>query len=245
VTPEEKEATLRRWADRILSGRNTAHRLERLAAWRCPARPFRSNIALEGTVLMSVSSPTRRDLLELAAGAILTGPALHAFQPSRPLLLVYATRCGSTGEIARQVAQDLKARGFAVDLRRADKTVSAAHYGNVVVGGAVRYGKWLPEAVDFVKRNQAALKQKPTAFFAVHMLNTGADEKSREARLSYLAPARALIQPAAEIYFAGKIDQSRMSFTDRLMCKVFKARNGDFRDWPAIHGWAQGVFAVK
>lgn len=192
-----------------------------------------------------MASLSRRDLLELAAGAVLTGPALHAFQPSRPLLLVYATRCGSTEEIARQAAQDLKARGFTVDLRRADKTLSAAPYGQVVVGGAVRFGKWLPEATDFVRRNQAALRQRPTAFFAVHILNTGADPKSREARLAYLAPARALVQPAAEVYFAGRIDRSRMSFTERLMCKVFQAQDADRRDWPAIHAWARGVFAVK
>ncbi len=176
---------------------------------------------------------SRRQLFALATGAAL-GAA-----PNRRILLAYATRCGSTREVAQAVLQDLKARGYAVDLCAADKAPSLAPYQAVVLGSAVRFGRWLPEAVDFVRGHQAELKRVPTFFFAVHLMNTGADETSRKARLAYLDPVRALVRPRAEAYFAGKMDVASLTFGARMMARMMKARNEDRRDWPAIHVWAK------
>ena len=41
--------------------------------------------------------------------------------------------------------------------------------------------------------------------------------------------------------FAGALDRSRLSFPDRLIARAVKAPDGDFRDWPAIRSWAEGV----
>jgi menaquinone-dependent protoporphyrinogen oxidase len=182
---------------------------------------------------------SRRDFL----GAAAAGLASSAFAAPPKILVAYATRCGSTREIAQAVAQDLRGRGCTVDLRVADKVAALSGYEAVALASAVRFGKWLPEAVEFVRRHQAGLKQIPTAFVAVHMLNTGADPASRKARFAYLDPARALVKPSVEAYFAGKMDMSRLSFSERLLCKIMKGRDADLRDWPAIHSWARNVFA--
>jgi hypothetical protein len=34
---------------------------------------------------------------------------------------------------------------------------------------------------------------------------------------------------------------SKVSFLDGLIGKMVKSPEGDFRDWDAIHGWAQGI----
>jgi menaquinone-dependent protoporphyrinogen oxidase len=176
-------------------------------------------------------------------GLLAVGPRCRAAELNRNVLIAYASRCGSTVEIARAVAGDLKSRGCTVDLRAVDKVAKLTGYEAVVLGSAVRYGHWLPEAVEFVRTHQAELKRVPTAFFAVHMMNTGADEASRKARLSYLEPVHAVIRPNVEVFFAGRMDLSRLSFTERLLCKVMKGRDADMRNWPAIHAWAQSVFA--
>jgi menaquinone-dependent protoporphyrinogen oxidase len=194
----------------------------------------------------------RRDFL----GASAAGLGLMALAPvtgaaaapnptmlNRRTLIVYATRCGSTLEIARVVAEELRIRGCAVDLRPVGKVTDLAGYEVVVLGSAVRFGHWLPEAVDFVRRQQAGLGRIPTAFFTVHGLNTGPDEASRKARLAYLEPVHAVIRPSAETFFAGKMDLSRLSFGERLLCKVMSARNADMRDWSAIHTWGKSVFS--
>jgi menaquinone-dependent protoporphyrinogen oxidase len=182
----------------------------------------------------------RRQLLALAAGTALMSRSAQS-EANRRILIAYATRCGSTLEIARAVLQDLKARGCAVDLHPADKVPSLAPYKAVVLGSAVRFGKWLPEAVDFVRAHQSELKRVPTVFFTVHIQNTGPDEAARKARLAYIEPVRALLKPQAEAFFAGKIDLSRLSFGVRMIARIMKARDEDRRDWPAIHAWAKTI----
>jgi menaquinone-dependent protoporphyrinogen oxidase len=41
--------------------------------------------------------------------------------------------------------------------------------------------------------------------------------------------------------FAGKLDQSQLGFGDKLIVKVFRAPEGDFRDWEAICSWADEI----
>ena len=66
---------------------------------------------------------------------------------------------------------------------------------------------------------------------------------SGSGKLAYLDPVHAVMKPNAEIFFAGRMEQSRLSFTERLLCKVMKGHDADLRDWPAIHAWGQNVFA--
>ena len=78
---------------------------------------------------------------------------------------------------------------------------SLAGYDAVVMGSAIRMGGWLPEAVDFVKANQAALQVLPVALFTVHLLNTGNDAASEAACQEYLKAVRPLLNDAEEVYF--------------------------------------------
>ncbi len=41
--------------------------------------------------------------------------------------------------------------------------------------------------------------------------------------------------------FAGRLDRAALSIGERLIIKGVKAPYGDFRDWPAIDAWADGV----
>jgi menaquinone-dependent protoporphyrinogen oxidase len=159
------------------------------------------------------------------------------------ILITYATRAGSTIEIASRIGQSLTERGYEVDVRPVKSKPALDGYQAVLLGSAVRIGAWLPEAVEFVKTNQADLRRLPVALFCVHMLNTGDDEASQTARRAYLDPVRALVNPAAEGYFAGMIEPSRLSLLDRLAVKVVKSPVGDFRDWDKVRTWSETVFA--
>lgn len=161
---------------------------------------------------------------------------------NKNILIAYASRCGSTTEVAQAIAQDFTNRGFKADVRSAESVTSVSAYGAVVVASAVRFGRWLPPAVAFARGHQSELKSIPLAFLTVHLMNTGTDEKSRAARESYTNEARALVQPCVEVFFAGKMDTSKLSFSERMLGKVMGAKNTDQRNWPAIHAWARGVF---
>ncbi len=162
---------------------------------------------------------------------------------NRRILVTYATRAGSTAEIAQAIAETLAQRGYAVDVKPVKERPAVNGYSAVVVGSAIRMGNWLPEAVEFVKANQAALNALPTALFTVHMLNTGDDETSQAARAAYLNAVRPLLNSAETAYFEGKMDFSRLSFLDRTVAKMVKAVEADRRDWGKIKHWAGALWS--
>jgi menaquinone-dependent protoporphyrinogen oxidase len=161
------------------------------------------------------------------------------------ILITYATKAGSTVEIAAFIGESLSKGGFAVDVKPVSEKPVLDGYQAVLMGSAIRMGSWLPEAVDFVRQNQAALNQLPTSIFTVHMLNYRDDETSRAARQTYTAPVRELLPDAGEVFFRGKLDYQTLSFFDRMIAKTVANPNdppGDFRDWNLISDWSQSIF---
>lgn len=165
----------------------------------------------------------------------------------KKILITYATRAGSTVEIAAIIGETLSKHGFAVDVKPVSENPSLDGYQAVLMGSAIRMGSWLPEAVDFVRKNQSALNQLPTSIFTLHMLNSGDDETSRAARQAYIAPVRELLPSVNEVFFRGKLDYKTLSFFDRLIAKAVETPDnppGDFRDWDKIRDWSQSIFPV-
>ena len=154
-------------------------------------------------------------------------------------LVTYVTRAGSTAEVAHSIAEVLTSHGAAVDVLPLKEVASLQGYQAVVLGSAVRMGAWLPEAVKFVEQNREALDRVHSAFFAVHLMNLGEDETSRQARLAYLDPVRKLMKPCKEAFFAGVGDWKKVTFLEKMMAKMVKAPEGDFRNWPVIRSWAE------
>lgn len=165
-------------------------------------------------------------------------------QIMQKVLVAYASCCGSTTEVAQAIADQLCQRGAAVDVRPVDEVQDVTDYTAVVVGSAIRMGKWLPAALQFVERNRAPLQARQTAFFTVHMLNTDDSAASRQARAAYVAPVHAVMTPQYEAFFAGKMDLGKLSFLDRMIARMVKAKDADLRDWPAIRTWGAQIMAA-
>ena len=157
------------------------------------------------------------------------------------ILVTYATRAGSTAGVAEAIAQVLKKRGFLVTVKPIKENPEVKGYQAIIIGSAIRRGKWLPEAMKFLVANQLALRRVRVALFTVHILNRGDDAQSRLNREAYLDALRFLVQPVAHVFFPGKIDPERLSLIDRLLVRTVKAPVGDFRDWSKVRGWAEEV----
>jgi menaquinone-dependent protoporphyrinogen oxidase len=160
----------------------------------------------------------------------------------KKILVTYASRYGSTAEVAQAIAAQLCARGEAVDGCAVADVTDVSAYRAVVVGSAVRMGQWLAPAVKFVEAHKDALSQVPVAYFTVHMLSVDDSEASRQKRAAYVAPVRAILAPSHEAFFAGKIDSRQFTLLDRLMTKATGSVDGDQRNWPAIRTWADQIF---
>ncbi len=154
------------------------------------------------------------------------------------ILVAYATKAGATGGAAEAIGEVLRDGGAAVDVRRAKDVADVSAYQAVVVGSAIRAGEWLSEATKFVETHRHALNQAPVAFFTVCMTMKEPTEENCRQVEGYTDPVRKMVQPVDEGFFAGAMDASKLSFVARLVVKVMKAQEGDFRDWDAIRAWA-------
>ena len=77
------------------------------------------------------------------------------------VLITYASRAGSTAEIAEAIGKTLSQRGTQVEVLPMQDVKDLSVYGAVAAGSAMRSSKWLPEAMQFITTHRAVLSQKP------------------------------------------------------------------------------------
>jgi menaquinone-dependent protoporphyrinogen oxidase len=163
---------------------------------------------------------------------------------SNKILVTYATQTGSTAGVAEFVGKTLSEAGCQVDVIPMVDLDDLSPYGAVVAGSAVQNKQWLPEAMEFMRANQAALREMPTAVFLVCMtLAMSNGERFRDEVSTFLDPVRAIITPVSEGLFAGALDidqvpylRARLGFRLSVLFGVWS--EGDHRDWHAIRAWA-------
>jgi menaquinone-dependent protoporphyrinogen oxidase len=163
------------------------------------------------------------------------------------ILVTYASRLGSTAGVAEAIGKTLRDTGAEVDVRRMQDVTDLTPYRAVVAGSAIRGKQWLPEAMHFMQQHQAALRQKPFAAFLVCLtLAMKNGEKYRPHVATFLDPVRALVKPVSVGLFAGVLDISKVeSFSNRLKFRLSVMfgvwKEGDHRDWNAVHDWAASL----
>lgn len=152
------------------------------------------------------------------------------------ILVTYATRHGSTHEIAEAIREvigkDL------VDLRKIEDVSTVTPYQAVIIGSAIERHQWLPEAVDFVKFHADALRQIPVAYFAVSVTMREDTPANRQLVKHYLDPVCQIVKPVDIGLFGGALHYDQVSLFSQLMLRLRRLPEGDFRDWKAIRDWA-------
>ncbi len=155
------------------------------------------------------------------------------------VLIAYASRAGSTGEVAEAIAHVLNGKEIPAEAIPVGRVADVRSYRAVIVGSAIRMGSWLPEGAKFVEKNRTALVGMPTAFFTVCLTMQKDTSENRRTVEGYMQPVLKIFRPANVGLFGGKMDYSRLGFLDRLIVtKMKKVPEGDYRDWKAIRSWA-------
>lgn len=168
---------------------------------------------------------------------------------SNKILVTYASRNGATAGVAEAIGKTLAESGTEVDVRPMTDVIDLTPYRAVVAGSAIQSQQWLPEAMQFMRTNQAVLAQKPFAAFLVCMTMALKNENYRQGVTDWLQPVRALVKPLHEGYFAGKLEINKIpSFSNRLKFRISILfgvwKEGDHRDWNAIRVWAESLKPV-
>ncbi len=165
------------------------------------------------------------------------------------VLVAYATRYGSTQEVAEAVAETLRERGLAVDIGPMRKVRTLEGYRAVVLGAPLFMFHWHKDARRFLARHRAALTERPVAIFALGPVGSPIDEKGWQtcrAQLDQDLAEFPWLRPVALELFGGKIDPTKFRFPEKLFSRqIYKAMPAtDSRDWTAIDAWASRLSAT-
>jgi menaquinone-dependent protoporphyrinogen oxidase len=158
-------------------------------------------------------------------------------QPRR-VLVAAASKYEATAEIANAIAKVLKERGFEANAHEIDPTVQVEGYDAYVIGSAVYAGHWLQPARWFVQSHAAVLSTRPVWLFSSGPI--GDPPMPDEDPVDVTAIAEATLAREHRV-FAGRLDHSRLSIAEQALVVALRAPEGDFRDWDAIRGWAEGI----
>jgi len=152
------------------------------------------------------------------------------------VLVVYASRMGSTREIALAVSDQLARRGLEVDVRAANEAQDACGYDAVVVGSPIYLRRWDPQVIHYLEHQAPDLAERPTWLFQSGPC--GPDERAVVPRkVTRLCFEIGMPTPRT---FGGNLDPARAnSRLSRLVSSGNLA--GDFRDWDEIRSWADGI----
>jgi menaquinone-dependent protoporphyrinogen oxidase len=154
------------------------------------------------------------------------------------LLVAYATKLGSTREIADALAVELRAAGHEAEVQPVTAVRSLEGYEAVILGSALYAAHWQRDANRFVQRHLAALQALPVWLFSSGPLD------------SRLALANLPITEHAQEVTGAIGARGHRTFGGRLLAdapvdpQVLATHPiGDFRNWDDVQAWGREIAA--
>lgn len=158
------------------------------------------------------------------------------------ILIAYATRYGSTEEVAKVVATSLNEYKLQTDLLTLQEVRTLVGYSSVVIGAPLYMFRWHKDALRFFSRHRKVLKEMSVAVFALGPTHIPHDENEWQDSRVQLDKALSKFnwfKPVSLEMFGGKYDPLKLRFPVKLL--VGKEPASDIRDWKAIRSWADAI----
>lgn len=153
------------------------------------------------------------------------------------VLVAFATKMGSTREIAEVIADTLQAAGLTATAASVRDVPDLAEYDAVVLGSALYAAHWQRDANRFVTRHRESLQARPVWLFSSGPL----DHRLAAADLPISPNAQEItagISPRGHRTFGGRLDTDSPG-VDPQVLETHPL--GDFRDWAVIRTWAASI----
>lgn len=187
-------------------------------------------------------------LFPRASDGVIFPEATCGLAEGRRLLVAYASRFGTTGEVAEATADAACQQGMLADTKAIGDVANIGDYDAVIIGAPINYDNWMSEARDFVTDNETALSNLPVAyFFTCGTLFEPTAENRNKAQI-YADKLENLSERVAPVeigQFAGVLDYSRMDLRTRIAMRIpstlMGVDEGDYRDWDAIRSWSHDL----
>ena len=158
------------------------------------------------------------------------------------VLVTFATRYGSTREVAQSIADTLKESGIEVDFQLIREVRSVEKYQAVVLGAPLYMFRWHKDTRRFLSKHRKEIVQRPIAIFALGPIHD--EEKEWQDVQKQLDKALAKypwLNPAAVEIFGGRFDPARLRFPYSFLPAMRKIPASDIRDWAKIKSWAENL----
>ena len=160
------------------------------------------------------------------------------------VLVTYASKRGSTAEIAEAIAAELRQAGLEVDCRAVRDIGGLDRCDAVVLGSAVYVKRWQGDAKHFLRKHADELSELPFWVFSSGPVG----DPSKTPNPSWLEPPR-IIDRAEQlgvrdhVVFGGRTPAEPQGRLERSMVEGTPPEYRDRRDWDAIRSWAQQIAA--
>ena len=154
------------------------------------------------------------------------------------VLVTYASRMGSTQEIAETIGRELQTFGIDVVVAPCADNVNPEGFEGVIIGSAIYTRRWLKAATKYLKRHAHGLDPKRHGCFtavraAKERRRTGARAKGCRRAVRYDLPA--------PVTFGGRLDIEHATGPVSRWMGADGPLSGDFRDWDRIRAWAAEI----
>ena len=163
------------------------------------------------------------------------------------VLVAYASKYGSTQEVAGVIAETLRENGLMVDLEPVKNVKSLEEYAAVALGAPLYMLHWRKDVRSFLSRHREALTKRQVAIFSLGPLHDNEEEwKEVRSQLDKELAKFPWLTPIDVEIFGGKFDPEKLRFPDNLIVRLpasplHKMPASDVRDWTAIRAWASNL----
>jgi menaquinone-dependent protoporphyrinogen oxidase len=158
--------------------------------------------------------------------------------------VAYATRYGSTREVAEAVTRGLLQSGVDATAAPAHGVRSLRGYDAVVLGTPIYLGAMEGAAMAFLSRFEGELAALPCALFALGPITAApGGDAGAAGQLQAILGRYPWLTPVDAVVFGGRFAPARLRLLDRLLTllpasPLHGLPASDNRDWQAIESWA-------
>lgn len=159
------------------------------------------------------------------------------------VLVAYATKEGSTADIAEAIGEELRKMGVEADVRRVDEVRDVQPYGALILGSAIYLGRWRKEALEFGAAHVTDFRGRPVWLFDSGPLFSWPDE-GRNEPVPGAEDILSRMGARSRTTFGGKLLEEDAGWMMRRLVKGGKVGTyGDFRNFDRIRTWARAIGA--
>ena len=157
------------------------------------------------------------------------------------VLVAYASKRGSTAEIAETIAATLRREGLGVCLEKCENVESLDAFDAVIIGSAVYMKRWRGDARHFLKKHRKALKQIPFWVFSSGAVGDPSKDNPEWTEPPKIAAKVEELGGREHVVFGGRLPAEPKNSLEKAMVEGTPKELRDRRDWAEIREWALTV----